>query len=82
MTLVIIQRLSHRLNMHIFMAYMAISDILSSATLPMSIYMGAAAAQIITLKDIWSTICIIKTYFDMLSFLGSMLSYSMLSIDR
>ena len=64
------------------MVYMAISDILSSATLPMAIYMGASAAQIITFKNHWDTICITKTYFDMLSFLGSMLSYSMLSIDR
>ena len=82
MTLVIIQRLRLRLNMHIIMVYMAISDILSSALLPMSIYMGASAAQMITFNDHWDTICIVKTYFDMLSILGTILGYSMLSIDR
>ena len=81
-TLFIIQRLHLRLNMHIIMVYMAISDILSSATLPMSIYMGASAAQMSTFNDHWDTLCITKTYFDMLVFLGSMLSYAMLSVDR
>ena len=82
MTLSIIQRLRLRLNMHIIMVYMAISDILSSSTLPMSIYMGASVAQVITFNEHWDTICIVKTYFDMLVFLGSMLSYAMLSVDR
>ena len=68
--------------MHIIMIYMAVSDIVSSATLPMGIYMGASVAQIITFNDHWDTICIVKTYFDMTAFLGSMLSYSMLSVDR
>ena len=64
------------------MVYMAVSDIVSSATLPMGIYMGASVAQIITFNDHWDTVCIVKTYFDMTAFLGSMLSYSMLSVDR
>ena len=82
MTLLIIKRIRFRLNMHIIMIYMAVSDIISSATLPMGIYMGASVAQIITFNDHWDTICIVKTYFDMTAFLGSMLSYSMLSVDR
>ena len=81
-TLLIIKRISFRLNMHIIMIYMAVSDIISSATLPMGIYMGASVAQLITFTDHWDTICIIKTYFDMAAFLGSMLSYAMLSVDR
>ena len=68
--------------MHIIMVYMAISDILSSAILPLSIYMGASAVQMITFSDHWDTICILKSYFDMLSILGTMLGYSMLSFDR
>ena len=55
------------------MVYMAMSDILSSATLPMAIYMGASVAQMITFNDDWNTICIVKTYFDMIIFLGSRL---------
>ena len=82
MTLLIIKRLRFRLNMHIIMMYMAVSDIVSSATLPIGIYMGASVAQIITFNDHWDTVCIVKTYFDMTAFLGSMLSYSMLSVDR
>ena len=82
MTLLIIKRIRFRLNMHIIMIYLAVSDILSSATIPMSIYMSASVAQIITFTDQWGYICIIKIYFDMLIFLGSFLSYVMLSIDR
>ena len=82
MTLFIIKRLRLRLNMHIIMLYVAISDILSSATLPVAIYMGASVAQMITFSDHWNTICITKTYFDMNVLLGSLLSYVMLSIDR
>ena len=82
MTLLIIKRIRFRLNMHIIMIYLAVSDILSSATIPMSIYMSASVAQIITFTDQWDSICIIKIYFDMLIFLGSFLSYVMLSIDR
>ena len=68
--------------MHIIMMYMAISDILSSATLPTAIYMGASVAQIITFNDHWDTVCIVKTYFDLIFMVGSMLSYAMLSVDR
>ena len=81
-TLFIIKSLRLRLNMHIIMVYLAVSDILASVPLPLAIYMGASAAKMITFNDHWDTICIIKTYFDMLAFLGSMLSYTMLSIDR
>ena len=81
-TLIVIKRLRIRLNMHIIMVYMAISDILSSATLPMAIYMGASAAQLISFSDHWDTLCITKTYFDMIILLGSFLSYIMLSADR
>ena len=42
MTLIVINRLRFRLNMHILMIYMAISDISSSATLPIGIYIGAS----------------------------------------
>ena len=82
MTLVIIQRIRFHLNMHVIMKYMAISDILSSATVPLTIYMGASVAKMITFNEHWDTICIVKTYFDLIIFLGSMLSYSMLSFDR
>ena len=82
MTLFILKRISFRLNMHIIMIYMAVADIITSATLPMGIYMGASVAQLITFTDHWDTICIIKTYFDMAALVGSMLSYSMLSVDR
>ena len=82
MTLVVIKRLRFRLIMHILMVYMATTDILSSATLPMGIYIGASQAQVISFKNHWETFCILKVYFDMNIVLGSMLSYSMLSLDR
>ena len=56
LTLLIIKRIRFRLNMHIIMIYMAVSDIISSATLPMGIYMGASVAQLITFTDHWDTI--------------------------
>ena len=68
--------------MHIIMMYMAISGILSSATLPTTIYMGASVAQIITFTGHWDTTCIEMTYFDLIFMVGSMLSYAMLSVDR
>ena len=63
---------------------MAISDILSSATLPlpMGIYIGASQAQVISFKDHWDTFCILKSYFDMIVIVGSMGSYFLLSVDR
>ena len=82
LTLLIIKRMPFRLNMHIIMVYMAVSDILSSATLPMAIYMGASAAQLITFTDHWDKICIIKTYFDLIFMVGCILSYTLLSVDR
>ena len=82
MTLLIIKRIRFRLNMHIIMMYMAISGILSSASLPTTIYMGASVAQIITFTGHWDTTCIVKTYFDLIFMVGSMLSYAMLSVDR
>ena len=82
MTLIVINRLRIRLNMHIVMVYMAISDISSSATLPIGIYIGASQAQVISFKDHWDIFCILKSYFDMVVLAGSMVSYFMLSVDR
>ena len=82
LTLLIIKRLRIRLNMHIIMVYMAVSDISSSATLPMGICIHGSTDQIINFKDLWNTFCIIKVYFDMNVVNGSMLSYYMLSLDR
>ena len=82
MTLVVINRLRFRLNMHILMVYMAISDISSSATLPLGIYIGASQAQVISFRNHWDTFCILKSYFDMIVIVGSMVSYFMLSVDR
>ena len=82
MTLLIIKRLRVRLNMHVIMVYMAVSDISSSSTLPMGIYIHGSKAQMINFKNFWNTFCIIKIYFDMNVFVGSMLSYYMLSLDR
>ena len=82
MTLIVINRLRFRLNMHILMVYMAISDISSSATLPLGIYIGASQAQVISFRNHWDTFCILKSYFDMIVIVGSMVSYFMLSVDR
>ena len=82
MTLIVINKLRFRLNMHIVMIYMAISDISSSATLPLGIYIGASQAQVISFRNHWDTFCILKSYFDMIVIVGSMVSYFMLSVDR
>ena len=82
MTLLIIKRLRVRLNMHIIMVYMAVSDIFSLTTLPVGTYISASQAQVILFKDHWDNFCILKSYFDMIALTGSMVSYFMLSIDR
>ena len=82
MTLIVINRLRFRLNMHILIVYMALSDISSSATLPLGIYIGASQAQVISFKNHWDTFCILKSYFNMIVIVGSMVSYFMLSVDR
>ena len=82
MTLIVIKRLHSRINMHIIMVYMAVSDIFSSTTLPLGTYISASQAQVITLKDHWENFCILKSYFDMIATTGSMSSYFMLSVDR
>ena len=62
MTLLIIKRIRFRLNMHIIMIYLAVSDKLSSATIPMSIYMSASVAQIITFTDQWDSLSVLLRY--------------------
>ena len=84
MTLIVINRLRFRLNMHIVMVYMVISDISSSATLPMGIYLDLSVSQkrIINFNENWDTFCIFKIYFDTIVAAGSMVSYFILSVDR
>ena len=82
MTLLIIKRLHIRLNMHIIMVYMAISDILASATLPIGTYISASAAKMIIFKDEWDTICVVYSSLINAVFIGVISAYAMLSIDR
>ena len=82
MTLIIIKRLRLRLNMHIIMAYLAISDIIVLATLVAGIYPNAMEINLISFKSYWKTYCIVTMFFNMVGYTGSLLTYFLLSIDR
>ena len=82
MTLLILKRLRVRLNMHIIMGYMALSDTLASATLPIGTYINAPVAEMISFKDEWDIICVIYVFLINIGFIGVVSSYFMLSIDR
>ena len=78
LTLMIISKLKHRVNGHIIMVYLAVSDILVSCMLPMSVLRNSS---IIDEKQ-WKTFCIISEYFYVITMTYSVGSYITASIDR
>ena len=82
MTLMIVWRLRYRLNMHIIMVYMAVSDILSAVTLPMAIFIHASKIQLVSIDDHWDTLCIARHFFDTVAISACYSYYVVLSLDR
>ena len=78
MTLIIISKLKQRVNGHITMVYLAVSDILVCCMLPMSYLRNSS---IINEKH-WKNFCVISEYFYGLTMVYSVVSYITTSIDR
>ena len=78
MTLIIISQLKQRVNGHIIMVYLAVSDILVCCMLPMSYLRNSS---IINEKH-WKNFCVISEYLYNLSMSYSVVSYITASIDR
>ena len=77
-TLIIIFRLKHRVNGHIIMVYLAVSDILVSCMLPVSYLRMSSTID----ERYWKQFCIISEYFYTLTMTYSVISYITASIDR
>ena len=78
LTLIIISKLKHRVNGHIAMVYLAITDILVCCILPMSYLRNSS---IINEKH-WKNFCVTSEYFYVHTMTYSVLSYITTSIDR
>ena len=77
-TLIIISKLKHRVNGHIVMIYLAVSDILVSCMLPMSVLRNLSIID----DRHWKMFCIISEYFYCLTMSYSVVSYITASVDR
>ena len=78
LTLIIISKLKHRVNGHIIMVYVAVTDILVCCILPMSYLRNSS---IITEKH-WKNFCVISEYLYNHTMTYFALSYITTSIDR
>ena len=77
-TLIIIAKLKHRVNGHIIMVYLAVSDILVCCMLPMSYLKMSSTIY----ERHWKNFCIISEYFYTATMTYSVISYITASIDR
>ena len=82
LTLLILKRLRHRLNVHILMVYLATSDILVSCMLPVTIYLDASRIELMDFEYFWDKVCIIKEFCEMVVMMICIFSYLFLSFDR
>ena len=82
LTLLILKRLRHRLNVHIIMAYLATSDMLVSCMLPITTYLDASKIELMEFENFWDKICIIKEFCEMVFMIICIFSYLLLSFDR
>ena len=79
LTLIIISKLKHRVNGHIIMVYLAVSDILVCCMLPMSYLRMSSTID----ERHWKNFCIISEFFYAATMTyGSSISYITASIDR
>ena len=78
MTLIIIFKLKHRVNGHITMVYLAVSDILVSCILPMSYLRNSSIIN----ENHWKNFCLISEYIYHQTMTYSVASYITTSIDR
>ena len=81
LTLIIIKNLKSRVNGHLVMAYLAVSDILVSCIAPFSMVTQYFNLSGNNIKH-WKNLCIIKEYFYGTTMMFSGVSYAILSIDR
>ena len=77
-TLIIIPKLKKRVNGHIIMFYLAVSDILVCCTLPVSYLRNSSTIE----ERYWKNFCIISEYFYIVIMTYSVMSYITASIDR
>ena len=77
-TLIIISKLKHRVNGHIIMVYLAVSDILVCCMLPMSYLRMSSTID----ERQWKNFCIISEFFYTATMTYSVVSYITASIDR
>ena len=82
LTLLIIKKLRHRLNVHVIMAYLATSDILVSCILPVTIYLDASRIELMDFQYFWDKVCIAKEFSEMVFMIICIFSYILLSFDR
>ena len=78
LTLIIISKLKHRVNGHIIMVYLAVSDILMCCMLPMSYLRMSSTIE----ERHWKNFCIISEFFYAATMTYSVISYITASIDR
>ena len=82
LTLIIIYNLKHRVNGHIIMMYLAVTDILVCCMFPTTLVTEYARYSPVVGDQIWKDICIIQEYFIVVAMACSCLSYLMSSVDR
>ena len=81
LTLVIIKQLRHRSIGHTGMTYLAMSDILTSLTYPITFYTFALETFADKVST-WATVCIVKEVILYLATVACIMSYLLLSADR
>ncbi len=81
MTLIIIRRLKHRSNGHILMTYLAVSDLLMLALVPMS-YHTSTSRVFDRRGPEWNTWCLMEMLLTWLFSTACLLSYFLTSVDR
>ena len=78
LTLIVIYKLKHRVNGHIIMVYLAVTDILVCCILPMSYLRNSTIVD----EEHWKNFCAISEYLYSASMIYSSVSYITASIDR
>ena len=77
-TLIIIAKLKYRVNGHIIMIYLAVSEILVCCMLPMSYLRNS----LIIKEQHWKIFCLVSELLYIFTMLCSVISYITASIDR
>ena len=80
-TLIIIYKMKQRTNLHIIMFYLALFDIAVFCLVPLTTYVFANEINLVQDAN-WDILCIVKKILFYLAFLGCVMSYVFLSVDR